>query len=74
MDYSNRVGFQTRKQTVYSEPKRILKGNYLTKKGLRLIANAKNKAEKSEIWKKYGKNRYVNNPNAVSLHTAYHLV
>ena len=51
-------------QVIYSEPRRIFKEKYLTKKGKRLFASAKTQSERDAIWKTYGKNRYVSNPNA----------
>ena len=61
-----------RKQVVYSEPQRILKEKYLSPKGKRLFADAKTKEEKDFIWKLYGKNRYILNPNAKPIKTITH--
>lgn len=60
------------KQIIWSEPRKILVGTYLTKKGKELLEeiNSRNlpKAEKArcqkEINNKYLKNRYAVNPNA----------
>jgi hypothetical protein len=63
-------------QTVYTEPRRILKEKYLTAKGKRVLAgelvNGK-KLTKDEVWAKYGKNRYTINPNAKLLKTIIHI-
>lgn len=52
------------KQFVRTAPARIFVEKYLTKKGKRLIAEAKTKAEKQLVWDKYGKNGYRNNPES----------
>lgn len=53
-----------RVQIIYSEPVKLFKEKYLTPKGEKLMLTAKTKAEKQKIWDKYGKNKYINNPNA----------
>ena len=50
-------------QLVLSGPKKIFKEKVLTKKGQRLITSATTKAEKYAIWAKYGKNKYIKNPD-----------
>ena len=50
-----------RKQSVLSSPRKVLVGNYLTNKGVRLMKLAKTKAEKKYINTKYRKNRYIVN-------------
>ena len=57
-------------QIVYSKPQRILKENYLTPKGKRLLDNGE--ITKEEAWEKYGKNRYEDNPNAKPIGTIIH--
>lgn len=52
-------------QVLYSEAPKIFKEKYLSPKGKRLISqHGLTKKQKEEIWKKYGKNRYIPNPNA----------
>lgn len=64
--------YQSVPQTIMSAPKKVLVGKYLTPKGERLLASAKTKAEKNEIWAKYGKNRYRLNPKSRPVKLIYH--
>lgn len=52
-----------KQQRVTDIPAKERIGKYLTKKGLRLIANSPNKAK--EIWQKYGKVKYVDQPTKI---------
>ena len=52
---------RNRKQIVLSEPGKIFKEKYLSPKGKKLLT----KKNAKEIWKKYGKKRYISNTNAV---------
>lgn len=61
-------------QIVYSEKRKIFKEKYLTKKGKVLMLTAKTKQEKEEVWKKYGKNKYINNPNSVPIGQIIHRI
>ncbi len=65
---------QSRVQVVYSGPKRIFKERYLTKKGKELMFSAVSKKDKDAIWAKYGKNKYIDNPDAKPVFQLTHLV
>jgi len=68
---NNRKSTNSRRvQVVLSKPKRIFVERYLTKKGLRLLLTKQ--LSKDETWKKYGKNRYEVNPEAVELKQVRH--
>ena len=60
----------TTTQIVMSEPSKIFKEKYLTKKGKRLLMNKI--LTKKEVWAKYGKNRYVKNPDAFPVKEIIH--
>ncbi len=75
MAKSNRPRRSNQKtQIIYSEPLREFKERYLTPKGKRVLAagviadrNSETgfrKITEKEVWEKYGKNRYTENPNA----------
>ena len=80
MATSNRLFGESKvAQVIYSESRRIFLGAYLTKKGKRLTAEAKEsfkgkalKAALELINAKYEKNRYGINANAVPTKTIYH--
>ena len=57
-------------QIVYSEPRRIFKERYITDHMLEKAI--RQGLSKKEALSKYGKNRYVNNPNAVPVKTIIH--
>lgn len=59
-----------RTQVVYSEPQKLFKEEYLTPKGQALLRS--NVISKDEAWSKYGKKRYVNNPNAIAIRIVTH--
>ena len=59
-----------RKQDVYSEPTRLFVGRYITDHMLERAE--KEGLGRNEALKKYGKNRYVTNPNAVLVKIIYH--
>ncbi len=62
---------KSRKQMVWSQPRYIRKGErYMTKKGKSLLASGL--ISEKEAWLKYGKNRYVLNPNAVLIKIIRH--
>ena len=68
---------RTRKQVVYSEPQRILKERYLSPKGEILLNSGliqRGMITKEQIWEKYGKNRYIDNPNAKPVKTITHVL
>jgi hypothetical protein len=73
----NKKSNNTRKKTsyiqiVYSEPKYILKERYVTDYMLeKAIRNGMSKAEALD---KYGKNRYMINPNAIPLKEIKHVL
>lgn len=54
---------QKRKQVVLTEPAKLFQKRYLTNKGMRLLLQGKISEEEAD--KKYGKNKYVGNPDAV---------
>lgn len=58
------------KQIIYSEPRRIFKERYITDHMLEKAI--RQGLSKKEALDKYGKNRYVNNPNAVPVKTIIH--
>jgi hypothetical protein len=58
------------KQTIYSEPQRILKERYITDHMLEKAI--RNGLTKKEALAKYGKNRYVTNPNAKPIKVIFH--
>lgn len=59
-----------RKQTILTVPAKLFKEKYLTAKGQRLIKSLTGMSKKDFktasdlIWKKYGKNRYLPNPDS----------
>jgi len=59
------------KQVVLSQPEKIFVEDYISPKGLRLVA-AKEMTKK-EAKKIYGKKRYRKNPDAVGVRTIQHL-
>ena len=63
---------RARKQVVYSEPQRILKEKYLSHKGERLLREGL--ITKELAWTKYGKNRYIDNPNAKPVKVITHIL
>ena len=71
---NNRKNDQSSCQIIWSEPKYIMIGKYLTAKGLLLLKQKS--ITKEEAWFRYGKNRYKVNPNAkmvkVITHKVYH--
>ena len=67
---NNRGNGQTRAQIVWSEPRRILVGRYLTKKGMALVASGIITHEFAMT--KYGKNRYKINPAAKPVKIIFH--
>ena len=52
----------TKLQIIYSQPKKILVGRYLSPKGERLVSEGLLTKEQADA--KYGKNRYTIDPNA----------
>ena len=63
---------RTRKQVVYSEPQRILKERYITDHMLeKAIKMGMSKKKALEV---YGKNRYIDNPNAKPVKTITHVL
>lgn len=65
---------KVRKQIVYSKPRKILVEKYLSPKGEKLMRLATTKKEKDEIWNKYGKNRYRNNPESKPIKIIVHKI
>ena len=64
-------------QVIYSEPQRILKERYLSPKGKILLNSGliqEGVITEKQIWEKYGKNRYTNNPNAKPVKTITHVL
>lgn len=67
-----------RVQLVRSKPLMKLKEKYLSPKGKKLLALTANlkpkerKAQTKEIWAKYGKNRYVRDPESVVIKVIKH--
>jgi len=65
---------QTRKsrklQVVFSKPRKIFKEKYLTPKGQMLLQTKQ--ISKEEVWKKYGKNRYVLDTSAQPIKNIHH--
>ena len=59
-------------QQVLSEPRKQFKEKYLTKSGIIAMRTAISKKERKEIWAKYGKNRYVTNPNSKQIKEIIH--
>ena len=66
--------FRKVRQYVMSAPSKIFVEKYLTAKGKFLLLSAKTKAEKAEIWAKYGKNRYRRNPDARPIKVIEHYI
>ncbi len=58
-------------QIIYSERRKLFTKRYLTKKGLRLVANKSLTEKEADI--KYGKNRYCTNENAKPVKTISHI-
>lgn len=58
-------------QIVRSEPEWIFKEKYLSPKGQRLWDEGK--CSKAQAYAKYGKIRYVRNPNSVPIKTIHHI-
>ena len=57
--FESKATILARKESLRTSKRKLLKGKYLSPKGERLIIGA-SKKEKSIIWEKYGKKRYVN--------------
>lgn len=64
------LGKRTLKQIVYSQPRKVLIGKYISAKGLRLIQEGVLTKEQAD--KKYGRNRYGINPDAKPIRTITH--
>ncbi len=64
MAETNRVQF------VRSKPEKLFKEKYLTKKGQKLLSSGT--LTKKQAWEKYGKNRYVTNPESVIIKSINH--
>ena len=63
---------RARKQVVYSEPRRIFKERYITDHMLeKAIRMGMSKKKALEV---YGKNRYIDNPNAKPVKTITHIL
>ena len=70
--HNNRKNDQSSCQIIWSEPRFLLDGKYLTPKGKQLLKQGT--LTKDEVWARYGKTRYQFNPNARAIKVITHKV